>query len=801
MKFTLSWLKDHLETEASLDEIAKALTDCGLEVEGVDDPSAKFAAFSVAHVIEAAPHPNADRLKLCRVQTKDGEVQVVCGAPNAKTGMKAVFAAEGTYIPGTGITLKPAEIRGVASQGMLCSERELELSDEHDGIIELDENAEVGTPLAKVMGLDDPIIHIAVTPNRQDCLGVRGIARDLAAKGIGTLKPLDTPKIDGSFDSPVSITLDFPENAKDACPAFASRFVRGVKNGPSPLWLQRRLRAIGLRPISALVDITNYLTIDLGRPLHVYDAAKLKGGLTARLGRRGESFLALNEKTYDVDDTMCVIADDENVLGLGGIMGGEDSGVDENTRDVVVECAYFDPIRTGRTGRRLNIDSDARQRFERGVDPAFIKAGEAFASDMILKLCGGEASRPVLAGKEPFASRQVFLRPERVAALTGVVVDSKLCATILTRLGFDVETTPNGLNTDVPSWRRDIDGEADLVEEVIRIHGYDRIPVISMTRKDAIAKPTLTLGQNRIRRARRHLAARGLNEAITWSFIRESDAKAFGGGTSELRLANPISTDMGVMRPSLLPGLIRAASRNMDRGAFSVRLFEIGAVFENDTPKGQTSAIGLVLAGETGARHWQEKPRGFEWFDAKAEALSALANLGAPVDKVQVSADAPAWYHPGRSGVIRLGPKTVLAVFGELHPSLQKAHGLKSKVAMAEIFPDSVPIPKAAATKTRPPMQVSDLQAVERDFAFVVDESITADQLLRAVKGAEKTFIIDAQVFDIYQGPGVEEGKKSLAVSVTLQPRDATFRDAEIDAIAGKIIANAEKATGARLRA
>lgn len=797
MKFTLSWLKDHLETDASLDEIVAALTEVGLEVEGVEDPASTFAAFTVAHVIEAAKHPNADKLKLCRVETAKGEMQIVCGAPNAKTGMKAVFAPEGTYIPGSGITLKPAEIRGVASNGMLCSERELELSDEHDGIIELPADAPVGASVAQVMGLDDPIIDIAITPNRQDCFGIRGVARDLAAKGLGKLKPLVIPDIEGEFESPVDVLLE----AGDACPVFASRMIKGVKNGPSPDWVQRRLRAVGLRPISALVDVTNYVTMDLGRPLHVFDANKLNGNLHVRMGREGESLNALNDKQYDIDETMCVVADDSAALGLGGIIGGEESSVDENTTDVLLECAFFDPILTGATGRKLNLDTDARQRFERGADPAFVKDGEIMGAAMILKLCGGTPSKPKLSGAEPIVQKEVTLRVPRVKQLTGVEMTALHCAEILERLGFASNVDGENVVAQIPSWRRDIDGEADLVEEVVRIYGFDKIPTVSMPRDEAVAQPTLTLAQKRIRRLRRALAAAGMNEAISWAFIREEDAKAFGGGAPELHLANPISVDMSVMRPSALPGLLRAVKRNLDRGLTPVRLFEIGACFENDTPKGQFQVAAMVLAGNNGDVHWASKAKPFDVYDAKAAAELALAEVGAPVDKLMITTDAPAWFHPGRSGVLRLGPKNILGVFGELHPRLAKAFDIKGPVVMAEIYPGKVPTPKAAGTRTRPVLDLSDLQAIERDFAFIVKEDVSAEQLLKAVRGAEKTFISDVKVFDVYQGPGVEEGRKSLALKVILQPKDVTFKDEDIGVITRKIIENAKKAVDAELRA
>lgn len=792
MKFTLSWLKDHLDTDADLQTIVETLTRLGLEVESVDNPAEKLAPFKIARILTAERHPQADKLQVLTVDTGEGApVQVVCGAPNARAGLIGVFGAPGTYVPGSDITLKVAAIRGVESRGMMCSKRELELSDEHEGIIELPEDAPVGSAFAAYAGLDDPIIEVAITPNRQDCLGVWGIARDLAAAGLGTLKTAPVVSVPGGYANPIRIeTLD-PEG----CPAFLGRVVRGVTNGPSPEWMQQRLRAIGLRPISALVDITNYITFDRGRPLHVYDLAKLDGALVARRAKNGETILALNGKSYTLDDSMTVIADDREVHDIGGIMGGEHSGVTEATTDIVIECAYFDPARIGITGRKLGINSDARARFERGVDPGFLPAGMELATRMILDLCGGAPSEVTVAGQVPNPDKVVAYCPERTETLAGVAVPQGRQAAILTELGFTVEPG-EPWQVSVPTWRRDIDGEADIVEEVVRIHGYEHIPSTTLPRGEGVARPTATPQQLIERRVRRAVAARGANEAVTWSFIAPAEAEPFGGGA--WTLDNPISADLAVMRPSLLPGLLSAAKRNGDRGATSLRLFEVGRRYLADA---EHPTVGIVLAGEKTGRDWRTgKATGFDAFDAKAEALAALAAAGAPVDRLQVQAPASPWYHPGRSGRLTLGPKQVLAEFGELHPQVARSFDLRGTVAVAEVYLDALPPAKAARARSRPPYQPSALQPVTRDFAFLVDEAVTADALLRAVRGADKAVITDVTLFDSFNGPGVPEGKKSLAISVTLQPFTRSFTDEEIDAVAAKLVAAAGKAVGATLR-
>ena len=787
MKFTLSWLKDHLDTDASLEAIVEGLTRVGLEVESVTDPAAKFAPFIIARVLTAAPHPQADKLQVLSVDTGSGEpVQVVCGAPNARAGLVGVFGAPGAYVPGIDVTLKVAAIRGVESRGMMCSERELELSDEHNGIIELAADAPVGESYAAHAGLDDPLIEVGVTPNRQDCMGVAGIARDLAAAGLGTLKPGVVELVPGSFPCPIEIRTDDP----DGCPAFHGRVIRGVSNGASPAWMQQRLRAIGLRPISALVDITNYISFDRGRPLHVYDLAKLQGALVARRARGGETIEALNGKTYALTAEMTVIADDVTVHDIGGIMGGEHSSVTATTTDILLECAYFDPARIGTTGRALGINSDARARFERGVDPAFLDAGTQLATHLILELCGGEASEVTIAGHAPVPDKVVAYRPARTLGLAGVEIAEARQAEILSDLGFRV-TQGESWQVGVPSWRRDVDGEADIVEEVTRIHGFDHVPSTALPRAEGVARPTATPAQLVERRVRRTIAARGANEAVTWSFIAPDEAAPFGDGA--WTLDNPISADLAVMRPSLLPGLLTAAKRNLDRGQSSLRLFEVGRRY---LAEGERPTVGLVLVGERSSRDWRTgKASGFDAFDAKAEVLAALAAAGAPVDRLQVMGDASGWYHPGRSGRLCLGPKQALAEFGELHPRVAKHFDLRGGAVVAEIFLDALPAARGSK-RTRPMHQPNPLQPVTRDFAFVVDGGASGDALLRAVRGADKTAVTDASLFDVFD---MGDGRKSLAVSATLQPSERSFTDEELDSLSAKIVAAAQK-VGATLR-
>jgi len=800
MKFTLSWLKDHLETEADLQQITDTLTAIGLELEEVVDRAAELAPFTVARVIEARPHPDADRLKLCLVDTGSEQVQVVCGAPNARTGMKGVFAPVGTTIPGTGLFLKASKIRGQDSNGMLCSEREMGLSDEHEGIIELPEDAEVGRAFSDVAGLNDPMIDINVTPNRQDCLGVRGIARDLAAAGLGTLKPFASDPLAGNIDSPIGVTLQFPADKQDACSCFVGRYFRGVQNGPSPAWMQQRLQAIGLRPISALVDITNYVTYDLGRPLHVFDADKVTGDIHARLARAGERLLALDGREYELDPEVTVIADDRAPEGIGGIMGGEETGCTADTVNVFLEAALFDPKRTAATGRRLGIESDARYRFERGVDPAMLMPGVAFATRLILELCGGETSEPVIAGAPDLGRKTVGFRPTRVHNLGGMEVAEDDQQRILEKLGFEVDGDGARWEVTAPTWRSDIDGEADLVEEVTRIAGFDRIPSTPLPRLHTVARPGLTVAQRRRPTAKRALAGRGMLECVTWSFLPRRQAELFGGVPDELMLANPISSELDAMRPSLLPNLIAAAERNAARGFANTALFEVGPQYADISPEGQAMVAAGVRRGQVGDRHWSRPLRTVDAFDAKADALAVLAAVGAPVASAQVVAEAPPWYHPGRSGSIRLGPKTVLARFGEIHPGVLDAVDAGGPAVGFEVMLDAVPLPKARASRTRPKLQVSDLPAVQRDFAFVVDDTVAAAAILRAAQGADKTLITEVGVFDVYAGEGIEPGQKSVAITVRLEPTERTLTDPEIDAVADRIVAAVAKATGASLR-
>lgn len=803
MKFTLSWLKQHLETTATLDQIVEALTRIGLEVEGVENPGEKLAAFKIAKVLSAERHPQADKLQVLSVDAGNGPLQVVCGAPNARAGLIGVFGAPGAYVPGLDVTLKLASIRGVESNGMMCSTRELELGEDHDGIIELPEDAPIGTAYPDYAGLTDPVIDVAITPNRQDCMGVRGIARDLAAAGLGTLSPL-------TFDAFTSEGAGPDVRTEDAagCPAFYAQTVTGVTNGDSPEWMRRSLIAIGQKPISALVDITNYLMIDLGRPLHVYDRAKLSGGLVARKAKDGEQVVALNGKTYTLDATMTVIADDTAVHDIGGIMGGEHSGVSADTTDVLIECAYFDPDHIARTGQKLTLTSDARSRFERGVDPALLDDGLAIATALVLHICGGTASDVTRSGEPPLEPRVIHYDPRLSADLGGLHVAPERQARTLLSLGFTIgaitsadafsdalfSTIEGKWPVTIPTWRRDVDGPADLVEEVVRIEGIDNIPSTPLPRMPGVAKPTATPEQKLERRARRAAAARGLDEAVTWSFLSETEAAPFGGGA--WTLANPISEDLKVMRPSLLPGLLAATGRNLKRGQQSVRLFEIGRRYLADAER---ATLGVVLAGDRRPRGWRDgKAAAFDAYDAKAEALALLAASGAPVDNLQVMGEAGDAWHPGQSGTLRLGPKTVLASFGMLHPTVLKAFDLDGAVAAVEVYLDAIP-PKRAIGFARPAYTPPALQAVRRDFAFLVPAALATDTLVRAVKGADKVAIVSARVFDVFTGAGVEDGHKSVAVEVVLQPTAKSFTDEEIKAIADKVVAAAAK-QGASLR-
>ena len=805
MKFTLAWLKDHLETMATVDAIADALTDLGLEVEGVEDQTAALGAFRIARVIEAVQHPNADRLRVCRVETlPDGpggkavEVQVVCGAPNVRTGLVGVFAPPGTHVPGTGVDLKPGVIRGVESNGMLCSERELMLSEDHDGIIELPADAPLGARFVDWKGLNDPVIEIKVTPNRPDALGVHGIARDLAARGLGRLKPVNAPPVKGRFPSPIGVRIDDGLKAK-GCPHFAGRLIRGVRNGPSPDWMQARLKAIGLRPISALVDITNYVTFGLNRPLHVFDAAKVKGNLVIRHSREGETLLALDGKTYALAAGQMVISDDHGPESLAGIMGGEASGCTPETTDVFLESAWWDPITIAATGRALKINSDARYRFERGVDPAFTLAGLELATQMILDLCGGEPSEVVQDGAPINTARHYQLNPARVVSLVGMEIPEASQRATLEALGF----TLDGNTVIPPSWRPDILGDADLVEEVARIASLTKLQGAPMARLlPGVPRPILTPLQVRERSARRTLAALGYNECVTYSFIDTKAAALFGGGTDAVRVENPISSEMTHLRPDLLPGLLAAAARNQARGFMDLSLFEIGPAFHGGEPGDQHLQATGLLVGAAASRDPHGSRRLVDIFDAKADAEAVLSTLGAPA-RMQITRKAADWWHPGRSGVIGLGP-TVLATFGEVHPRVLQAMDVKGPAVAFTILVANVPAPKVK-TPTRPALAISDLQAVERDFAFVVDARVEALTAVNAAQGADKALIESVRVFDQFTGEKAESqmgaGKKSIALSVRLQPVTATLTEAEIEAVSAKIIEKVTKATGGALRA
>ena len=791
MKFTLAWLKEHLTTAASVEEIAETLTRIGLEVEGIENPGARLADFRVAKVLTAERHPQADKLQVLTVDAGDGApLQVVCGAPNARAGMVGVLGLPGAVVPSNGMELKVSAIRGVESNGMMCSSRELELGDDHDGIIELPEDAPVGCAYADFAGLDDPVFDLSITPNRQDCMGVRGIARDLAAAGLGSLRPLHEVYRMASID-PVAGDGPAPDVRTDdpaGCPAFYAQAVAGVTNGASPPWMTRMLTAIGQKPISALVDITNFISVDLGRPLHVYDRAKLAGPLVARKARAGEAVVALNGKTYTLDDTMTVIADEAAVHDIGGIMGGEDSGVSEATTDVLIECAYFDPEGIARTGQKLMLTSDARQRFERGVDPAFLDEGLSIATQLVIGHCGGTPSTITRAGEPPVAARSIAYDPARAETLGGLAVPPEEQKAILERLGFAVD---GDWRVTPPSWRRDVEGSADIVEEVIRIAGIDNVPSTPLPRVEGVARPTATPAQKLERKVRRAAAARGLAEAINWSFIPQAEADAFGGGA--WTVANPISEDMKVMRPSLLPGLLAAARRNIARGAESVRLFEIGRRY---LAEGERLTLGFVLAGDARPRGWATgKAQGFTAYDAKAEAMALLGEAGAPVENLQVMGEAGETWHPGRSGTLRLGPKTVLAAFGVVHPATLKAFDLASDTVVAgELHLDAVP-PRRTTGFMRPAYTPPALQAVKRDFAFLVAADLAAGDLVRAVRGADKAVIADARLFDLF----TRDDETSIAIEVTLQPGEKSFTDAEIKATADKVVAAAAK-LGATLR-
>lgn len=805
MKFSISWLKDYLQTDATLDEIIEAMTLAGLEVEEVENPAEKLAAFTTAKVIKAEQHPDADKLRVCTVETKDGTKQIVCGAPNARTGMTAVYAPLGAYIPGLDFALdeKPRKLRGVESQGMMCSSRELEIGEDHDGIMDLEGEIPVGTPIAEIMGLNDSTIDFEVTPNRPDWLGVVGIARDLAATGLGKLKIPAVKPVKGAFPCPIDVRTE----DKEACPVFMGRLIRGVKNGPSPEWMQKRLKAIGINPKNMLVDVTNYISYDRCRPLHVYDANKLSGAVVARLGKSGESFDALDDKTYDVSSDMCVITDDSGVIGLGGVMGGSSTSSQLDTVDVFIESALFDPMRTARTGRATGISSDARYRYERGIDPVSCREGLELATQLILEACGGEPSEIVIAGADPAPQEPVAFKPRDMLRLTGVDMTAARMKKILATLGFGVEKSASlkddVWNITVPSFRRDIAQSADIVEELIRIEGFNALPTDSLPRAAAVATQVTTPMQNRVRTARRVMAARGFLEAVTWSFMDKDKAATFAGGANALQnglvVDNPIASELNYMRPTALANLAIAAQRNIDHGAEEVRLFEAGPVYLGDGPNDQRTAI-TALVKPRPPRHWAGASPAYDAFAAKADLFAVLGALDQPGERFQIGEAANAAWHPGRAGVLKLGPKNVVASFGELHPALLKELDVDGPMIGFELILDALPLPKSKGGKTKTRLDKPELTPVRRDFAFLVDAATPSADLVRAAAGADKKLISSARVFDVYAGQGVPEGKVSIAIEIVLLPREKTLTDDEIDAVAANVVEAVAKSTGGELR-
>jgi phenylalanyl-tRNA synthetase beta chain len=799
MKFTLPWLREHLETEAGLEELVERLTMLGFEVEGVETRGADLSPFKVALVTEVRRHPDAERLSLCRVDTGGELAEVVCGAPNVHAGMKAVFAPVGVVIPASGEVLRRARIRGVDSNGMLCSASELLLGEDRDGIIELPADAPVGRPASEAIRLEGPVIEVAITPNRGDCFGVLGIARELAAAGLGRLRHRDFRPVPGEFEAGLAITLDFPPGAEAACPLFVGRVFRGLRNGPSPAWLQARLTAIGLRSISTLVDITNLVTFDLGRPLHVFDAARVRGDLSLRFARPGEALTALDGKTYRLDPDMTVIADASGAISLGGIMGGESTGCTAETTEVVLEVALFDPLRTASTGRRLGIESDARTRFERGVDPGMVLPGMEYATRLIQGLCGGSAGRPIVAGSVPPTRPPFRFRMQQLERLSGIALHGAVIEQHMRSLGFGADWVEDGvLQLWPPSWRHDVGMEADVVEELVRLHGYDRVPPMPVRRTEAVGHPALSPEQRQRASVRRALAARGLAEAVTWSFVEPELARRFGG--EGIRLRNPINAELSVLRPSLLPHLLSAAARNQSRGQTNAGLFEVGPRFFGAEPGEQEVVAAGIRVGHNHGRHWAEPPRPVDVFDARADALALLASCKLNADAVRVVADGPGHYHPGRRGRLMLGPQTILAEFGELHPAILRDLDVTGRAVGFEVFLDRLPRPKARPGRSRTPLKASPFPPVDRDFAFVVAAEVAAESLLGAVRGADKSLIREVTLFDVYEGQGVGDGMKSLAVAVRLQAQDHTLTEPEIEAAAKRIVAAAAKATGAVLR-
>tara|TARA_B100000945_G_scaffold139981_1_gene112122 strand:- start:3641 stop:6046 length:2406 start_codon:yes stop_codon:yes gene_type:complete len=800
MKFTHSWLMDHLETDATSEEIANTLTKIGLEIENVTNPGDLIKEFIVVSVDKVSKHPNADRLKICLVNNGEENYEVICGAPNAREGIKGVFAREGQFIPGLDLKLKKSEIRGVVSNGMLLSEKELGISDDHEGIVELSGNFALGSSAANALGLSDIVYEIAITPNRSDCLGIRGIARDLAAAGMGTLKPLDVKPVKPSTGSPIEVNIDFDEEDKSACPYFVGRYFRNVNNGESPDWLKRRLLSVGLRPISVLVDITNYFTFTFGRPLHVFDADKVSGNIVVRLSKKGENLLALDGKNYDLDDEMTVIADEKRPEALAGVMGGELSGCTSDTKNVFLEAAYFDPIRTAITGRKLNLQSDARFRFERGIDPLFQRPGAELASQMILDLCGGQASDLIVAGNPPSTSKKNFLREDRVKKLGGVDIPSEKIESILLKLGFEPTKSRDGWNCITPSWRHDIEGEADLVEEVLRIYGFDKIPTNQLDVGNSLPTPAVNTSQERRSFVRRFLALRGLTEAVTFSFLSEELASMFGGGKTDLKLVNPISSDLSVMRPNVVANLLSALGRNSDRGQGNGALFEVGPQFQGTAPGDQSIVASGVRIGKVNEHSWLEESRNIDIFDVKADLLETLTAIEININNLSISRDTPSYYHPGRSGSIKMGPKNIVGFFGEIHPSILSNMGFRSRAVAFELFLDNIPLPKTGKGFTKEFLELSPYQAVERDFAFTVDIDRDSDQIVSAIRAVDKKLIKEVLVFDLFVDGTIGKNKKSIGIRVQLQPLEATFSDKEIDDISQKIVDSIREKVGGELR-
>lgn len=797
MKFPLSWLKDYLVTSASLEDILGFMLKAGLEVEHVDNPAERLAAFTVCKVISAEPHPDADRLRVCQVETVDGMKQIVCGAPNARAGMTAIYAPLGTYIPGLEFALdkKPRKIRGIESSGMMCSTKELEAGEDHDGIADLDDSIPLGAPAADALGLNDPVIDFEVTPNRPDWLGVLGIARDLAAAGAGGFHDEPAKKVSGKYDCPVTIQLEAP----DACPVFAGAMLKGVKNGPSPAWLQDRLRAVGITPKNLLVDVTNYISIDRARPLHVYDATKLRGKVVARLGKVTETLEALDGKTYDITPDMCVIADGSGPIGLGGVMGGTSTAVSDETTDVFIESAWFDPLRTARTGRKTGIISDARYRFERGVNPKSCANGINLALKLIMEYGGGAPSKMTIAGETPERAERVVFTKSDVTRLTGLDVKTASMKKTLKALGFQIEDTGESMYLDVPPWRFDIEKSADIVEEIARLEGYDALPTTSLPAPAGGVRAISTRLQDRVRTARRTLASRGFLEAVTWSFMPLEHAKLFGGGQPELTIANPVASELNQMRPSLLANLATAAQRGINTGEREMRLFEAGPIYLGDGPKDQRSVVSALVRAAAG-RHWQGNTTSYDSYAAKADLFAVLEALGQPPERFQVDAPRLPHWHPGQAACLKLGPKVTIAHFGALHPRVLKALDVDGPVYAFELNLNALPLMKAKPTKTKPVFVKADLSPIRRDFAFIIGDDTPASAIIKAAKGADKNLITRVDVFDVYQGQGIEPGQKSIAIEVTLQPSGDALTDKDIEAVSDRLVAAVSKATGGVLR-